>query len=614
MFRPFERLLDPFTATPVTRPPSRAPAFYWTFVRQAKGVFVASLIITGALSVINALLFVFVGAIVDRMEGADTAAAFVAQNVWLFVAIAGVMLVLDPLLAYLVLGLQNQVAVPKFTNRIRWQNHRYVLRQSIDFFQGDFAGRIANKVLQTGQAVRNSVRESIDAVWQALIFLITTLIVFAEADWRLMIPLLLWTGAYIALLRYFVPRIADASTQSSEAHSALTGRVVDSYTNILTVKLFGHAAREDAFAREGIETLVNKSGTLMRHISMLDLIIGIINYIMVFAVGAVAVWLWAGDAISVGTVAAALGLALRINNMSFWIMFTTTSIAENVGVVRDGIETISVPHAVVDRANAKNIVVPKGEIRFDAVAFNYDKPIGGAERPVIDGLSLTVAPGERVGLVGRSGAGKSTLVQLLLRLHDINAGKILIDGSNVAHVTQESLRSQIGMVTQDTSLLHRSVLDNIRYGRPDATLDEVIAAAKRAQAHDFIETLTDPKGRAGYEAHVGERGVKLSGGQRQRIAIARVLLKDAPILILDEATSALDSEVETAIQEQLFNLMAGKTVIAIAHRLSTIAEMDRLIIMDGGRIVEEGTHAELTTAGGLYARLWAKQSSGFVGA
>ncbi|MEM9222041.1 MAG: ABC transporter ATP-binding protein [Pseudomonadota bacterium] len=611
MFRPFERIIDPFASARLDPPPTGIIAFYARYVGQAWRTFAVTLVASGIIAVINALLFVFVGMIIDRIDVANPA-TFFTDNWVLLAGIAFILLVVDPLVALVALGLLNQTMVPGFTSLIRWQLHRYVLRHSIGYFQSDFAGRIANKVLQTALAVRRSMRELIDAVWSAAIFVITALIALGEQDARLTIPLLVWLCGYLALLGIYVPRIKNWAARMSENYSKLTGRIVDSYSNILTVKLFGHAAREDAFAREGIARVASVNANLMRNISWLDLLIGFWNAVLILGLGALALWLWTIGDITVGTVAAALGLALRINQMSFWIMFVATSIAENVGVVRDGIETISVPRAVTDVDAAPALTVPDGAIAFEDVSFHYGRSKEEGTGPVVDQLSLAVAPGERVGLVGRSGAGKSTLVQLLLRLHDVEGGRILIDGQDIGKVAQESLREKIGMVTQDTSLLHRSVFDNIRYGRPQSSLEEVIAAARQAQAHDFIEGLEDGRGRRGYEAHVGERGVKLSGGQRQRIAIARVLLKDAPILVLDEATSALDSEVEAAIQEQLFNLMAGKTVIAIAHRLSTIAAMDRLVIMERGRIAEEGTHASLVDADGLYARLWTQQSSGFV--
>jgi ATP-binding cassette, subfamily B, multidrug efflux pump len=497
--------------------------------------------------------------------------------------------------------------------------HRYVLRQSLGFFQNDFAGRVANKVMQTGPALRESVVQVVDAVWYVAVYWTGALVLFAQADWRLTLPLLAWLVAYGFAIVYFVPRIKKASTEASEARSMLMGRIVDSYTNILTVKLFAHADREDGYARDGLREQMSKWQASLRLLTKLELVLYTMNGLLLVSATGLALWLWSGGLLTIGAIALATGLVIRIVNMSGWVLFTVAGIFENIGVVQEGVETISRKNDVVDAPEARALTVSRGEICFENVRFNYgitsaqqDEP-GTTLRPrIIRDLSLTIRPGEKVGLVGRSGAGKSTLVNLLLRFYDLEGGRILIDGQDIRGVTQESLRAQIGMVTQDTSLLHRSVRHNILYGRPEAAEERAIAAARRAEAHDFIVGAADMKGRRGYDAHVGERGVKLSGGQRQRIAIARVLLKDAPILVLDEATSALDSEAEAAIQEQLFNLMQGKTVIAIAHRLSTIAAMDRLVIMDGGAIVEQGNHAELIQRGGLYADLWSRQSGGFL--
>jgi ATP-binding cassette subfamily B multidrug efflux pump len=511
--------------------------------------------------------------------------------------------------------IKNQIIAGPVSNRVRWLTHRYVLRQSLGFFQNDFAGRVANKVMQAAPALRDSVVQLIDAIWYAGVQWAGAAVVFAAADWRLLIPLLAWLAAYIATLFYFVPRIKERSTEAAEARSMLVGRLVDSYTNILTVKLFAHADREDDYARDALHEQMTKYQASLRIQTAMELVLYTLNGILMVTATALAVYLWTLDLVSLGAIAVVTGLVLRIIGMSGWILWVVAGIFENIGVVQEGMETISRDNQVVDRADSRPLVVHEGEIRFEDVSFHYGRTIDpGAPRRggVIHDLSLRIRPGEKVGLVGRSGAGKSTLVNLLLRFYDLEQGRILIDGQDIAHITQDSLRAQIGMVTQDTSLLHRSVRDNILYGRPDASEAAAMAAARKAQAHDFIAGLEDLKGRKDYAAHVGERGVKLSGGQRQRVAIARVLLKDAPILILDEATSALDSEVEEAIQEQLYNLMAGKTVIAIAHRLSTIAAMDRLVILDHGRIVEEGSHDALLARGGLYADLWARQSGGFL--
>jgi ATP-binding cassette subfamily B multidrug efflux pump len=482
-----------------------------------------------------------------------------------------------------------------------------VLRQSVSFFQNDFAGRIAQKVLRTGRALRESVVNIVDGVWVLIIYLIGTIVLFAGLDWRLLVPVCLWIVAYIVTIAKLVPGVRERSARMSEANSGLSGRIVDSYTNIQPVKLFAHGEREDAFTLEGVKRHLSASRALMRSILFMTVMLTAMNGVLIFATIAIALYLWMNGAISVGAIALTAGLIIRLNQMSGWILRTITSLFENIGTVENGVRTISRPNMILDQPAAKPLAVTSGAIRFENVRFHY-----GRETGVIDDLTLAVEAGEKVGLVGPSGAGKSTLVNLLLRFYDLEGGRIAIDGQDIAVVSQDSLRAAIGMVTQDTSLLHRSVRDNIRYGRPDADEAAIAAAAAAARADAFIPDLADMNGRTGYDAHVGERGVKLSGGQRQRIAIARVILKDAPILILDEATSALDSEVEAAIQDSLARLMAGKTVIAIAHRLSTIAALDRLVVMDEGRIVEAGRHDDLLAADGLYARLWQRQSGGFL--
>ncbi|MBV1696476.1 MAG: ABC transporter ATP-binding protein/permease, partial [Hyphomicrobiales bacterium] len=499
--------------------------------------------------------------------------------------------------------------------RIRYQMHRYVLRQSLGFFQNDFAGRVANHVMQSAAALRMSAVAIVESIWYALIHLGGALYLFGAADLRLTIPVLAWIAAYLAVLWYFVPRVQELSAASAEGRSLVTGRIVDSYTNISTVKLFSHTDREDGYARVAFQDALDRWNRANRNLTTMELVIWSINGLLIVSACGMAIWFWMNGTVSLGAIAVVTGITLRLINISGWIFWVVAEIFENVGTVKEGMLTIAKANAIVDAPAAPTLVVPKGEIVFDRVKFNYGraKGLAGADpNRVIDGLSLTIRPGEKVGLVGRSGAGKSTLVNLLLRFYDLEGGRILIDGQDVARISQDSLRANIGMVTQDTSLMHRSVRDNIMYSRPTASEEDMLAAARQAQADVFIKGLKDIKGRKAYEAHVGERGVKLSGGQRQRIAIARVLLKNAPILILDEATSALDSEVEAAIQEQLYNLMQGKTVIAIAHRLSTIAATDRLVIMDQGRIVEEGAHADLLRRGGLYADLWTRQSGGFL--
>ena len=576
----------------------------------------AVLLVAGFLgSIIEVTLLAFVGSLVDMMKAAETPQTFMANHWAILLWMAFIALVARPIVSTGHDLIKNQIIAGPVANRVRWQTHRYVLRQSLGFFQNDFAGRVANKVMQAAPALRDSVVQVIDAIWYAAVQWVGAAVIFAAADWRLLLPLVIWLLAYMGALLYFVPRIKQRSTEAAEARSMLVGRLVDSYTNILTVKLFAHADREDGYARAALEEQMAKWQASLRIQTAMELVLYTLNGFLIVAATGLAIYLWSVDIVTVGAIAVVTGLVLRIVGMSGWILWVVAGIFENIGVVQEGMETIARENQVVDRTDSRPLAVRDGEIRFEDVSFHYGRTLdAGAPRRggVIHDFSLLIRPGEKVGLVGRSGAGKSTLVNLLLRFYDLEAGRILIDGQDIAHVTQDSLRAQIGMVTQDTSLLHRSVRDNILYGRPGAGEEAAIAAAKKAQADDFIGGLEDLKGRKGYSAHVGERGVKLSGGQRQRVAIARVLLKDAPILILDEATSALDSEVEQAIQEQLYNLMAGKTVIAIAHRLSTIAAMDRLVIMDQGRIVEEGSHDGLLAHGGLYAELWARQSGGFL--
>jgi len=607
MFRWFETRIDAFPDEAPRQPPNTLAAFYWHFVRPVWPAFLFLLVVGLAGSLIEVALYAFIGNLVDRMKAAATPESFIADNSRILLLMAFIALILRPLVSTAHDLVKNQMISGPVHTRVRWLSHRYVLRQSLGFFQNDFAGRVASKVLQTGHALRESLVQMIDALWFAVVQWGAALALFADADWRLIIPLLVWLVAYGLTMWRFVPRIQKLSFNASEARSVLTGRVVDSYTNILTVKLFSHADREDESAKEALKNHLDRYQESQRNLTCMELVLYSINGALMVSATGLAIWLWTAGAVTIGAVALITALVIRLIAMSGWILTTVASVFDAIGTVEEGMETISRPVDVVDRPNAKPLVVTRGEIRYEDVSFHYGKDGG-----VIDRLSLRIAPGEKVGLVGRSGAGKSTLVNLLLRFYDVESGRILIDNQNIALVTQDSLRAQIGMVTQDTSLLHRSVMDNILYGRPHAGEEAAIAAAKKAHAHDFIVSLKDVRGREGYAAQVGERGVKLSGGQRQRIAIARVLLKNAPILVLDEATSALDSEVEGAIQEQLYNLMQGKTVIAIAHRLSTIAAMDRLVIMDQGRIVEQGSHRELLARGGLYAELWARQSGGFL--
>ncbi|HWJ19177.1 MAG TPA: ABC transporter ATP-binding protein [Geobacterales bacterium] len=603
----FEKLIDPFKEVPVEQPPSKIGAFYWHFLRPVWWVYALIMLFGLIGALIEVSLFAFVGKIVDLAKTAKDPASFFEEHGTTLIWMAFVAMVARPVAFAVHALLINQTANANVMSKVRWQQHRYMLRQSLAFFQNDFAGRLANKIMQTGGALRQTVVEVVDALWFVAIYWTSAAVIFFDLDWRLVIPLVLWLLTFLGMIWFFVPRLMRYATIVSDARSMLTGRIVDSYTNILTVKLFAHTEGEDAYAKEAIADHLNKLKKQLRWITGMELTQWVLTGMLITGTTGLALWLWTQGAITLGAIAVITGLVIRINNMAGWIMWVVTGIFENLGTVQEGMEAISKPWTVVDAPDAKPLRVSQGEIRYEGVRFHYGRDSG-----LIENLSLTIRPGEKVGLVGPSGAGKSTLINILLRFHDLEAGRILVDGQNIAAVGQDSLRAQIGLVTQDTSLLHRSVMDNIRYGRPGATEDDVIAAAKQSHAHEFILDLEDYKGRRGYKAQVGERGVKLSGGQRQRVAIARVLLKNAPILILDEATSALDSEVEAAIQEQLNNLMKNKTVIAIAHRLSTIAAMDRLIIMEKGSIVEDGSHEELLRHGGLYASLWARQSGGFL--
>ncbi|MBL8688809.1 MAG: ABC transporter ATP-binding protein [Rhodospirillaceae bacterium] len=605
MFRLFESLLQPTVLPPEVPPPGGLAAFYWHYARQARGLLVALFCAGFVVAVLDSLIPVFIGRVVTLIsihEPKDLLPEVGPQ----LLGMALVMLVIRPLALCLQNLVTNQALAPGLSNLIRWQNHWHVVRQSWSFFQNDFAGRIANRIMQTGPSLRESVVAATNAVWYILVYGTSAIVLLASNDPRLAGPILCWFVGYLVLLRTFVPRLRDRSRETSEVRSALTGRVVDSYTNIVTVKLFARSRDEDAFVKEAVDDHTQAFRNQLRVITLFGLALSSLNAMMVVGTAGTAVWLWIGGHVQIGTVAMALPLTWQIANIAGWVAQNVTAIFENVGTVQDGMKSISVPRQMADKPNADTLKVSHGQIRFEDVSFGY-----GTERGVLHGIDLSIAPGERVGLIGHSGAGKSTLVNLLLRFHDVEGGRIVIDGQDISIVTQESLRSHISMVTQDTSLLHRSIRDNIRYGRPQATEAEIREAAERAHASDFIATLEDWNGRRGFDAHVGERGVKLSGGQRQRIALARVILKNAPILVLDEATSALDSEVEAAIQEQLGDLMKGRTVIAIAHRLSTIARMDRLVVLDHGRIVEQGTHADLLASGGAYARLWRMQSGGF---
>ncbi len=606
-----ETLVDPFPPEQPEMPPKGFFAFCWYYTKPFWPILLVATLLSAVIAFLEVYLFAFLGQLVDLLTGANRA-TFWQDNGVTLVFMGAIALILMPALHFVAEAVSHQGLRGSYAMRIRWVAHRYVLRQSMDFFTNDFAGRVATKVMQTALGVRDAVMKLTDVVVYVAVYFVGAIVLVASADLRLMIPLLIWLTGYGVACWYAVPRLGKLSMDQADMRSLVTGRVVDSYTNIPTVKLFAHADREAIYAREGMGWMLETVNRSMRMSTLLTSSLQVLSAFLIFTMSAMSIWLWYQNQISTGAIAFAIGLTLRINSMSQWIVWEVAGLFENIGIIQDGIETIARERSVKDAADAKPLAVSQGAIRFDDVNFNYGKPLTARDRPVLQKLSLSIAPGEKVGLVGRSGAGKSTLASLLLRFYDLETGRILIDGQDISQVTQDSLRAAIGVVTQDTSLLHRSVIDNIRYGQPDASMAEIEAAARKAHADEFIASLMDPKGRRGYEAHVGERGVKLSGGQRQRIAIARVLLKNAPILVLDEATSALDSEVEQAIQENLYALMEGKTVIAVAHRLSTIAAMDRLVIMDKGAVVEEGTHRELLDKGGLYAALWQRQSGGFL--
>ncbi len=607
MFRFFETLVDPFPKGDPETPPRGLAAFLYHYSRPVLPWLLLMSLLTALISGVELAFLSFLGSLVDWLDGSERATFFTDHGGTLL-AMAALVVIGFPLLVLLQSLVIHQGIFGNYPMIVRWMVHRYVLHQSMAFFQDEFAGRVSQKVMQTALAIRETVMKLADMFVYIVVSFTGAMFLVGRAEPWLMAPLVLWLAAYVLIMIYFVPRLRRVSMAQADARARMTGRVVDTYTNIQTVKLFAHTRREQDYAREAMSGFMQTVHRQMRLVTLLTFGLQASNALLLAGVAGVAVYAWQQAAIGVGAIAVAITLVLRIRSMSDWILWEVAGLFEHLGTVQDGINTIAQAPTVRDRANAPPLVAPEGEIRFEQVRFGY-----GRETPVIDDLSLTLQPGQKVGLIGRSGAGKSTLVNLLLRFHDVEGGAIVIDGQNIVGVTQESLRRHIGMVTQDTSLLHRSIRDNIRYGRPEATEEEILAAASAAHADAFIRELTDVHGRTGYDAHVGERGVKLSGGQRQRIAIARILLQDAPTLILDEATAALDSEVEAAIQEQLYRLMKGKTVIAIAHRLSTIAALDRLVVIDRGTVVENGTHKELLAHGGLYAALWERQSGGFLG-
>ena len=607
MFQRFERLVQPY---PEALPPPPSPksffAFLWGCSQGVRPWLALVTLFTACIGAFEALLFSMMAHVVDVLATVPPAELW--QRHGTVLAAMGGVLLLSVLFALLQGLFKYQSIFSNFPMRLRWNFHRLMLEQSMAFYQDEFAGRISTKVMQTSLAVRDTWLIFTDILVYVVIYFGTMVAVVGAFDAWLMAPFLGWLVLYVLTLAYFVPRLAQVAQTQADARSLMTGRITDAYTNIATVKLFSHSQREAGFAKGAMQEFMTTAYGQMRLVTAFETVNQILSVALIATITVTSLMLWTSAAVGVGAVAAATAMAFRLNGISHWVMWEMATLFEHIGTVQDGMATLSRVRTVVDRPDAKPLVVSRGEVRFDDVNFAY-----GGPRKVLQGLSLTIRPGEKIGLVGRSGAGKSTVVNLLLRLYDLESGRVLIDGQDIAGVTQDSLRRQVGMVTQDTSLLHRSVRENIVYGRPDAGEAEMLRAAERAEAHDFIVGLTDPKGRKGYDAHVGERGVKLSGGQRQRVAIARVMLKDAPILLLDEATSALDSEVETAIQHSLYKLMEGKTVVAIAHRLSTIAAMDRLVVMDQGRIVEVGDHASLLAAGGIYARLWSHQSGGFLG-
>ena len=606
IFNWFETRIDPYPDdVPQTPEGKNVVSFIWSNLNGLHGWLLGLTILSAGLGILSAVLFQYMGQLVDWL-GKYTPAQLWAEKGGMLTLMAVVML-LSIVWAFVASNVRLQTLQGVFPMRLRWNFHRLMLGQSLGFYQDEFAGRVSAKVMQTALAVRDTVMTCTDMLVYVAVYLITSGVILVALDGWLLLPFVLWLVLFVGMMRAMIPRLAKTAQRQADARSLMTGRITDAYSNITTVKLSSHGSREAAYAKASMREFMQTVHAQMRLATGLDSASYVLNVSLTVGTAALGLWLWSQGQVGVGAVATATAMALRLNSMSQWIMWESARLFENIGTVQDGMNTLSKPHTIVDLPDARPLVVRHGEIHFDHVDFSYE-----AGKPLLNGFNLTIRPGEKVGLIGRSGAGKSTIVNLLLRFYETNSGSISIDGQNIRNVTQESLRKQIGLVTQDTSLLHRSVRDNILYGRPDAGDEDMYRAAEQAEAAEFIPNLSDAKGRRGYDAHVGERGVKLSGGQRQRIAIARVMLKDAPILLLDEATSALDSEVEAAIQESLDALMENKTVIAIAHRLSTIAAMDRLIVLDKGRIVEQGSHEELLAKHGLYAKLWAHQSGGFL--
>ncbi|KYN87849.1 multidrug ABC transporter ATP-binding protein [Vibrio cidicii] len=607
MFRWFEKLTTPFPMQEPTQPPKSLFAFCRHYTKGFEKPLVIMSLLSACVAIAEVTLIRYMGQLVDIL-GSQSRETFWTDQTETLCTMALLVCVVMPCLAFFHSMIMHQTLLGNYPMSIRWLVHRYLLKQSVGFFQRDFAGRVATKVMQSSLAVRETVMKLVDVMVYISVYFVSMVWMMGESDQVLMLPILIWLLVYIAIQFYYIPRMKQVATDQADARSQMTGRIVDSYTNITTVKLFSHSERELAYAENSMQQFLQTVYRQMRMVTCLLFSVDAINYLLLFSIAALSINLWLEEAVTVGVIAIAISIALRVQGMSKWIMWELSALFENIGTVVDGMNTISNEVEIKDTPRATPLQVSRGAIAFNAVDFRYSDEVR-----VFNQLNLQLKPGEKVGIVGRSGAGKSSLVNLLLRFYDVNAGNITIDDQDIALVTQESLRHQIGMITQDTSLLHRTIRENILYGAPDSSEEAMVEAAKQAHAHDFIVSLRDEQGRAGYDVEVGERGVKLSGGQRQRIAIARVLLKNAPILIMDEATSALDSEVESAIQENLEVLMQGKTVIAIAHRLSTIAAMDRLIVMDKGEIVEQGSHQELLAKQGIYAQLWAHQTGGFLG-